>query len=610
MCGIAGIAGPRSGLGEPVEAMVRQMRARGPDAQDLWSAPGVCLGHSRLKIIDISDAGNQPMRNEDGSVHLVFNGEIYNFRELRAELAGAGHVFASASDTEVILHGYEQWGPGVAQRLRGMFAYALWDSRLSRLVLARDRLGIKPLYYCCKDGALLFASQVRALLASGLVSRELCVEAVQSYLGWGGVCDPDTLLREVKSLLPGHTAVFGEHGLRTEAYWHLPTGEHAPRISRGEAAERVRPMLLDAVGSHLVSDVPLGVFLSGGMDSAALVACARARSSRVVTVTLGFDDPRLDERQYARTISQRYGTEHREQVISWEQAARMLPAACDAMDQPTFDGVNTYFVSKAAKDAGLTVALSGLGGDELFCGYEGFSRIRSLRRLLAGWHRLPEGMRRSLLPLCLLAVQPYQRDKVRALLSRPPDFTGTYEWMRQLFTFAQREMLLGQPAEVTPEVRGEDPGDMLNAYSVLELAGYLRNILLRDTDALSMAHSLEVRVPFLDHVLVEGMLGVPGEVKVSAGVRKPLLAESLPDPLPQEVRAKAKTGFLLPFDAWMRGPCRAEIEQELSAGGYPCADIMDGNAVRHIWRGFLSGKISWQRPWSLYVLKRWMRNNL
>ena len=376
MCGIAGLI-RSEGLAPDDVGVVRRMTAgqihRGPDADGIFSDTRVALGHRRLSIIDVSTSAAQPMSNEDGRVWLTYNGEIYNHRELRSELLARGHQFRSQSDTEVIVHGYEEWGiEGILERLRGMFAFGLYDSRRG-LILGRDRMGIKPLYYFAPPGALLFASEVKALAASGMVPNEREPEAMAGFLLAGSVPAPLTITKGVLCLPAGHYLVWKEGRIELRKYWDL---KFEPADPSGRAAGDLRAELEDTVARHLISDVPLGVFLSGGVDSAALVALARrVGPSELKTLTVVFNEQEFSEGSAAGKIAKHFHTKHQEVLVTENDFRRELPAVLAAMDQPTNDGVNTYFVSKAAREAGLTVVLSGLGGDEVFWGYRHYRRL-------------------------------------------------------------------------------------------------------------------------------------------------------------------------------------------------------------------------------------------
>src|SRR3990172_6213247 len=474
MCGICGLIGETRG--EVAESRVRSMLAgmvhRGPDDEGVLAKPGAVLGMRRLSIIDLA-GGPQPVFNEDGTVGVVFNGEIYNFPHLRASLESRGHRFRTHSDTEVLVHAYEEWGERCLTHLRGMFAFALWDDRAgpgggeARVLLARDRLGIKPLYYTAADGALLFASEVRALLASGAVARRLARDSIEAYLLFGSVIEPQTLIEGVFSLPPGHAlSVSCRDAQRTKpvAYWDLADAVRGLRKSDlpkppPEAAQAIRPLLEEAVRSHLIADVPLGLFLGSGLDSTALAALASRERSGLHTFTVVFPEQEFSEADIARRTAERLGTEHRELMVTSDQMLARLPQAVGALDQPSMDGINTFFVSWAARQTGLKVALSGLGGDEVFGGYPTFRMTPRVAALAALARCLPAGPRRAMSE-ALVAVGRNGRRSARtdalrkfaAIWSGPGSLPHPYFFTRLLFTPQQLEHLLTGPSAGAPSL--------------------------------------------------------------------------------------------------------------------------------------------------------------
>lgn len=601
MCGIAGVVRLQGRIFEQDRvAVVRMLRAeahRGPDGEDCFVDDSIVLGHRRLAIIDLSDDARQPMANEAGDVWISVNGEIYNFRELRSELETSGHVFKSHTDSEVLLHGYEQWGlEGVLSRLRGMFAFALYDARRARegdtkLFLVRDRFGIKPLYYARRGERLLFASELTALVASGLVAPELDARAVTSFLEYGSIPGPGTAVKDVEVVPAAHYLEVSGARCTVRRYWELGASV-APEQGIGELLE-------ESVKLHLVSDVPLGVFLSGGIDSATLVALASASSEEPVkTLSVVFDDTGLSEARYARQVAERYRTDHLEISLDASEFLETLPSVFDAMDSPTVDGVNTYFVSRAAKRAGLKVVLSGLGGDEVFLGYphhKTLSRLDPLARVLS---RLPRPVRRG---FAAAAKALTRRDKLDYL--EMPTATNLYRMFRGLYSPRQVAKLVDG---VESELRRDEPllhesgKALVDTVVRLEFDHYLQHQLLRDTDAMSMAHSIEARVPFLDHRLVEAVYRLPHASKLARGVNKPLLVGALSDPLPREVWDRPKQGFTLPFRQFMlehRGELRARARG---------SDLYRRDAVDEVWNDFENGRAHWSRPWALVAFNEWV----
>jgi asparagine synthase (glutamine-hydrolysing) len=618
--------------------MMASLRHRGPDDEGLVVAPSVALGMTRLSIIDLP-GGHQPVWNEDGTVAVVFNGEIYNFQELRQTLESLGHRFQTRSDTEAIVHAYEAWGRDCVQRLRGMFAFAIVETPQGasdapkRLFLARDRLGIKPLYYAARDGMFLFASEIRALLASGLIPARLSSSALPAYLLFGSVAEPTTLVEGVFSLPPGHCVTLSATSPSSKAeitgWWDFARGAamHAeqPKMNGGApVAKSLRARLEDAVRSHLIADVPLGVFLSSGLDSTAIAALASRERQAIHTFTVMFPEQDFSEAEIARRTAACLGTEHQQLLLSGEEMQSRLGEAVAALDQPSMDGINTYFVSWAARQAGLKVALSGLGSDEIFGGYSTFRSTPGVARLAAAARWFPSSLRSATAPAFEGASArrggPDAARKLTAAWLDPNAMPHPYFFTRNLFAPRTVAELLHEglgPARASTwwnwlveASRSADRLDRFSAVSWLESRSYLVNTLLRDTDAMSMHHSLEVRVPFLDHLLVEFVISLPEAEKRRGKIPKALLVEALEDLLPAEVVAQPKRTFTFPWEKWLRGPLREQVEAGLRDCPATLQPILNHSIVQSIWQDFLDGRTSWSRPWSLYVLNEWVRRNL
>src|SRR5215467_2358575 len=571
------------------------------------SVPGVVLGSRRLAIIDRSLRGRMPLGMEDGERWVVLNGEIYNHRELRAELEGSA-TFRSHSDSEVLLHGWSAWGDGVAQRLRGMFAFALFEATpRPHLVLGRDRLGIKPLYTWDDRTRVVFASEVSALLLSALVPSEANPEAILRFLELGNVPAPLTTMKDVRPLSEGELAHVDSRGLRRVRYWDLgeavATAHAAQPRTFEDAVSSTRTILEEAMRLHLVSDVPVGAFLSGGVDSASLVALAAPQLDRpMTTLTVTFDEPELSEARYARMVAERYGTDHREVRLQphtvFDDLARMFAA----MDQPTVDGLNVWCVSRAARDAGLRVVLSGLGGDEVFWGYRHVRFAPTLAAMCRIVSSLPPSTRRPLLRAAARGAPFLRAGLDRAAYLEDPSAPSAYFLVRGLFTPGQASRLLGlgpdEYATMPARLPYAGAGGMREALTAFDITHYLGNQLLRDGDVMSMAHSVEMRVPFLDHRLVEQVLSLPARYKLSRERPKPLLLSALDGRIPRGVWDRRKMGFTLPMTRWMRArePELREICHE--------SKHLDARAVDRVWYGFLRGRHHWSRPWALYVLSQ------
>lgn len=643
MCGICGAIGFDSK--ENAEAVVRRMLAaiahRGPDEEGILVAPPVVAGTRRLSIIDLP-GGSQPIWNESGTLAVVYNGEIYNFRELRQQLEASGHKFRTRSDTEVVVHAYEQWGEECAAKFHGMFAFAVIElpqgrtGRAAAVYLARDPLGIKPLYYAQTSEAFLFASEVRALLASRCVPPQLSAEAVPTYLLFGSVCEPAAMVQGVLSLPPGHSLkIRADEPLRLpqpRLYWDFAKhfGEsadakrEAPPADSSAAASAVRTLLEDSVRGHLIADVPIGVFLSSGLDSTVIAALASQVQKGVHTFTVTFPDSEFSEAEIARNTAQRLGSEHSELTLSSGEMVARLDEAVASFDQPSMDGINTFFVSWAARQAGLKVALSGLGSDELFGGYTSFRATSQVARLARMARLFPQPVR-QLVNSGFKRTKTYRGapDVFRKALAAwldPKLFPSPYFYTRALFTPRTVAGRLGEDVSawhampwmqwLADAARQAQPMDPFTRISWLELRSYLVNTLLRDTDAMSMRHSLEVRVPFLDVPLVEYVLRVPEALKRNPRRPKSLLIEAMKDLLPEEVMAQNKRTFTFPWETWLRGKLGERVAVGLGDWSPALQARFDGRFALAVWRDFLRGRTTWSRPWSLYVLNEWVKRNL
>jgi asparagine synthase (glutamine-hydrolysing) len=604
----------RDAVHEMLSAMAEAMAHRGPDDEGIEvvaSSGGIPVGicARRLAIQDCSHLGHQPMVSPRTGTVLALNGELYNTDELRVDLEGLGMRFRGNSDTELALGAYDAWGVAAFPRFRGMFSIAVWDAALETVVLCRDRLGIKPLYYSASDGHLLFASEMRALLASGCVDRGVSVSAVASFLALGAIQEPESGLSDVAQLPAGHYGRWNGRSMTLTPYWSLEDAfTNRTPLSREEAIDELRLTLEDAVRSHLISDVPLGVFLSGGIDSSALVALVATVSGEPPrTVSVTFPQAEYSETSLMHMVRDRYETQHTEVHLGDDFVVEKVPAALAAMDHPSFDGVNTFIVSELARlEAGLTVSLSGLGSDELFGGYDTFSLVPQLNRIRGRVPRPAAKLASVLVDTPL--TRNNRRDKMVRWLGQRDIDGPAYQLRRELFAPQLSAALLPGGPAARPPLPDFDTRDSINDVSYLELSVYMRNVLLRDSDVMGMANSLEIRVPFLDHRVVELVASMPGRWKAfDESAPKALLVDALKDLLPPEVVNRPKMGFVLPFGHWLRGPLKSDAEDVLldheSAGSL--GDLLDRTAVEKVWRGFLEGSMSWHRPWALYVLKRW-----
>jgi asparagine synthase (glutamine-hydrolysing) len=646
MCGICGIIG--EGPKETTTAALRRMLAaiihRGPDEEGLLLTPSVAVGSRRLSIIDLP-GGSQPIWNETETLAVVFNGEIYNFRELRQDLQGRGHSFRTNSDTEVIVHAYEQWGEACASKLRGMFAFAVVEmpqghnGPATGVFLARDPLGIKPLYYTRSGKSFLFSSEVRSLLASGQVAPQLAAQSVSAYLLFGSVCEPMTMVEGVFSLSPGHSLMIRTNDqLKVEApklYWDFARKSREPSSVRSfsneslpadgpACAREVRVLLEDAVRSHLIADVPVGVFLSSGVDSTALATLATRIQGGIHTFTLAFPDIHYSEGEIARATAARLGADHSELSLSGSQMVERLDEAIAAFDQPSMDGINSYFISWAARQAGLKVALSGLGSDELFGGYTSFRATTQVARITKIARFIPRVLR-GFTADAVKKSKAYRgsRDafrKASAAWLDPSALPHPYFSTRALFTTQTVARQLHENSaswraiswsrwlsEATSEAGSMDS---FTQVSWLELRSYLVNTLLRDTDAMSMHHSLEVRVPFLDGPLVENILNLPEAIKHDPARPKALLIEAMGNLLPKEIITQKKRTFTFPWENWLRGKLGERVAAGLDDWSPALQSRFDGRFAQSVFMDFQHGRTTWSRPWSLYVLNEWVKKNL
>ena len=619
MCGICGIVGLVDV--EAVKRMTAAMAHRGPDdfGIRLDQDHQAVLGHCRLSIIDVSQSAHQPMSYAKGRYWISFNGEIYNYRELRQELEQRGHSFRSAGDTEVLLAAYAEWGEACIEKLRGMFAFALLDRNAhkpneTRVLLARDRLGIKPLYFARKDRALVFASELKALMASRLVGRRLDRRALWNFLSLGSVPQPSTILHDVMMLPPGHLMkVKVSLECETERYWSLASElrrafPDLSRMTAHEASDELRRLLDEAVRYHMIADVPIAAFLSGGIDSSTITGLmAIAAGQRVSTFTVGFESAEADrdERHWARMAAAHFSTDHHEIVITLEDVAQVFDALIHAIDQPSLDGTNTYLVSRAAAQS-FKVALSGIGGDELFGGYPHFRKFADLDTKDRWLKWASPSMKQRFLQLLPGRFVP---DREMFLKDR----SARYQTLRLLCKEEVKEQ------QVVPGFLADDerPGlervyedwlvpdlDVVSETTHVELSGYLANTLLRDSDAVAMATSLEVRPVFLDHPLVEFAFAIPSRLKIGCRINKPVLVDAVRDLLPPELIERPKLGFEMPLLRWMMSSLR---ERSLSAFSSRIArNIFSAPFLLQTTRQIKDGTCTSVQLWAIFILIEWL----
>jgi asparagine synthase (glutamine-hydrolysing) len=580
MCGVNGIFAYHSAANAPDEVELLgtrdAMRARGPDGSGLWwSSDRRCgLGHRRLSILDLSDRASQPMVSADGKLVITFNGEIYNYSALRAELEAAGACFGTTSDTEALLHLYARHGAAMVHRLRGMFAFAIWDEIRRELFLARDPYGIKPLYTANDGWTFRFASQVKALLAGGRISHDAEPAGIAGFHLFGSVPEPFTLYRDIRALPAGHTQRVDAAG----PHEPVPFIKLAAILAEGashpvpafELHERVRAATLDSVRAHLLADVEIGIFLSAGVDSGALLGLMKDAGQHATrAITLGFEEfcgTTEDEAPPAAQVAECYGARHIMRRVSEREFRKDLPAIIEAMDQPSIDGVNSWFVAKAAKEAGLKVALSGLGGDELLAGYPSFTDLPHWRRAFGPIAAVP-GLGRGARSLIRTLAPRFAREMPKALglLEYARSWAGAYLLRRGLFLpyelkevmdpdLAREGLRRLKPLRRLAEDLSPDPASNVGRICVLESAHYMRNQLLRDADWAGMAHGVEIRVPLVDVTLLKAL--APAIPRLAPGMGKEALAKAPTVSLPAEIVVRQKTGFGVPIGAWMNSSTR------------------------------------------------------
>lgn len=595
MCGIAGAI--NTGLNaEQLERLLRgferDLHHRGPDDHGFFISSGAQAGlvNTRLAILDLSAAGHQPMQSADGRYTIVFNGEIYNFDELRKELEAEGEIFASHCDTEVILKMYARYGPDCVREFAGMFGLAIWDEAENSCFVARGPLGIKPLYYYGSGGQLIFASELRAILKTGLVPRRLSPQAVSGYLLFGAVPEPLTLVQDVRALPAGHYLIWRDGETRLTKFWDLQFANE--RYTRDVATRQVRSALVESVQRHLVSDVPVGIFLSGGIDSTAIVAlAAREQKSELRTFCISFDDPKFNEGEVAGRTARHFGARHTDWRLDPATARTLLEQFVEHSDQPSIDGLNTFCVAKLAHDQGLKVVLSGLGGDELFGGYHSFEMVPKMVRA-SRWMTPVSPLRAAAGYALQTRIASPRANRLGRFMTDVPITSAAYWAMRGIFTPKEVDLLLGRygcesasgqsaiALHVPPQPTLEDE------VSYLETTRYMRNQLLRDSDVMSMAWSLELRVPFVDSRLVEAIQRIPAALRLAKG--KQMLLDAVPE-IPQWVRERPKQGFTFPFKDWISGEWQDVFHR-----------IEASSPVR---------LKNWYRTWCLFALESFIERN-
>lgn len=624
MCGICGIFDPGS-RAKPerriIESMSQAIAHRGPDDEGSFLDTDVGLGVRRLSIIDV-EGGHQPIHNEDRSVWIVFNGEIYNHLELQSLLKKLGHDFYTRTDTEAVVHAYEEFGDECVKYLNGMFAFAIWDARERRLFIARDRFGIKPLYYAVLGKSLVFASELKSILKHPSVERRLDVVALNEYLSFEYVPSPRTIFKGVRKLPPGHTLVFSERGLKIEQYWDLRLGksERRPPVSWRDYKDRLRHELETAVTKEMVSDVPIGVLLSGGVDSSTVLAMmARAATSPVKSFAIAFEEKSFDESRYARTVADALGSEHHELKVTSGMMAELVPRLTDVLDEPFADSsiVPTYFLSRFAREH-VKVVLGGDGGDELFAGYP----TLQAHRLIEYYERwVPFTIRANVVPRLIDAL-PVSRDNIsfdfkakRFISGRGvPVASRHHRWLGSFTPQEKRKLFV--PELLQEEIdsyevayehqRRCDATETMNQLLYLDTKLYLEGDILVKVDRASMANSLEVRVPLLNHGLAEYLTEVPHELKLRRFQSKFLLKKAMEGLLPKEVVKRPKKGFNVPVAYWINTSLKELVRDQLSEEKVRREGFFDPGFVQKLLSEHAAGTHDHRKLiWTLLVFELW-----
>ncbi len=580
MCGICGTVG----ISEKkyIDIMNPAQKHRGPDGAGVFFNGPCCLGHTRLSIIDLSKLGNQPMKNEDGNVVITFNGEIYNFEKLRLELIAKGHTFSSKTDTEVIVHLYEEYGEDCLKKLRGIFAFAIWDKKKQKLFCARDRLGVKPFYYYENGGQLIFASELRTILKTGLVQKVINDNALSGYLLFGSVQAPETLVKGIMELMPGCCMTWQEK-TKTRKYWDLQKvmkqQDHLTEVD-------ITNKLKEAVKVESISDVKVGIFLSGGLDSSILTYLASKNQKNTQTLTLGFDEIGYDESQQAKEVADFCSANNKIAKIKPKAVLSKLTKILKCFDQPSADGFNTFLIAEFAKSQGFKVAMSGLGGDELFSGYPNVNAIKPLIRINRIVRRLPSQFRNFIFRLFYKDKLPIRIKKLLYLFCKVEDDLAAYQLSRMELMPVDVEKMTNNAVKTRKiKCHGLDIADFLTQS---DIECYMQNTLLRNSDIMGMANSIEIRVPCLDYLFVEKVLSSSSQVRLRGG-RKGILRRISPEI--SSIVGSQKRSFFLPFDEWLSNELRGFCDNLLSKN--LTASPLNKKPIFELWKNFLTHRRSY-----------------
>ena len=626
MCGICGFCLPDDKRVNPkvLVEMASAIAHRGPDEEGYYVTAGIALGHRRLSIIDL-DTGKQPIHNEDKTIYIVFNGEIYNFPELKKDLEERGHTFYTKTDTEVLVHLYEDMEEKCLEKIRGMFAFAIWDGRKHKLFLARDRIGIKPLYYAFNGSTLSFASELKSLLKAPFIDRRLDLESLRLYLTYDFIPSPYSIMRGIRKLLPGHYLIYREGQLREGVYWDLDLRDKGEKnSSEDDICQEIWSRFREAVRMRLISDVPLGVLLSGGIDSTSVIAALREEGiDNIKTFSIGFEDPSFDESTFARRAATFFGTEHYEEILDPQKLKDILPPITSLLDEPLADAsiIPTFLLSQFTRRS-VKVALGGDGGDELFAGYPTYQAFR----LAQMYAKVPSWLRRNLVERWAMKL-PVSFDNMsldfrlkKFIKGVPyPPIIRNYVWLGT-FTPQETEGIL--TTEVMDELRGLDEFSILNNFLCgkefdsllgellfLDMKLYLQEGVLVKVDRASMANSLEVRVPFLDHQFVDFVTGLPERLKLKGLTTKYILKKTVKDKIPREVVFRKKKGFGIPAAKWIAGDLKGLFLDVFSEERLKKQGIFDAAVIQKLLEEHFSKRVDNRKKlWNLLILQLWWDN--
>lgn len=610
MCGITGIITFSSeyksdDLYSIIKRQTSFLKHRGPDSEGIFVNDGLALGHRRLSIIDLNETSNQPLHDESKRYTIVFNGEIYNYNEIKSSIKD--YSWQTFSDTEVILASYIKWGEKCLEKLNGMFAFAIWDSVLKELFIARDRLGVKPLYYFLKSNILIFSSEIKSITASNLVEKKINFNSVIDVLQTQSVRTPNSIIDNINQIPPGYFAKFNNNGFELQCYWKIDNLNLSPyKLSLNETILKTKELVSDSIKSRMVSDVQVGAFLSGGIDSSIVVSeMAKHTHLPIKTFSITFNHVDFNESKYSRFISQKYSTKHEEFLLEPISLIDEIPDFFQSMDTPTVDGINTYIISKIVAKTGIKVVLSGIGGDELFAGYSGFNRYKNFTLFPFN----------SLHKILKLKIPNHNRtfNKIRSFLTQEElTLNEFYKINRAIYLHDETDKICNftkpNPLWINLNSKSIKSYPILSQYSIAELTNYSLDVLLKDTDQMSMASSLEIREPFFDYKLIEFILQVPDKFKYSAQTPKSLLVKSFND-LPNEIVYRQKKGFSFPWDSWIRSSLKDFCGDNLS--DLSKRDIFIKKGIFDIWKDFHYKRngISWLHIWSLVCVESYLRTN-